>query len=155
MGILAGAFTAKEAARIANVPYQTLVTWSTRGGIAPAPSIRDATGTGKPGRLYSFTDLVELRAIRGLRDMGVSAQALRKVKATLSDFDIDAPLAYLVVSEDGESISIEYDDGAFMELLKNRGQISYRVLDVGHIAQEITEIAGAVLEERKAAVAGG
>ena len=152
LGVLASAFTAKEAARITGIPYQTIFTWERRGGIAPPPSIRAATGSGKPHRLYSFGDLVELRAIRGLRDMGASAQTLRKVRSTMASLDIDAPLAYIVVSKDGKDLSLTYDENTLMDVLRDPGQISMRVLDIPHVTSEIFEIADEVITERAVAI---
>jgi len=55
---------------------RTIDYWAKTGFIAP--SIADATGRGTE-RKYAFDDLVALRVARGLRQAGISMQALRLI----------------------------------------------------------------------------
>jgi MerR HTH family regulatory protein len=55
-------FSAREAARIAGVPYASLDYWARTKLVVP--SIADAKGTGTERR-YSFNDLVALRVAAG------------------------------------------------------------------------------------------
>jgi DNA-binding transcriptional MerR regulator len=64
-----------EVQRIVGISYRQLDYWARTGLVRP--SIRDAQGSGTQ-RLYSFQDLLVLKVIRRLLDIGVSLQKVRK-----------------------------------------------------------------------------
>jgi len=70
----------------------------------------------------------------------------------MASLDIDAPLAYIVVSKDGKDLSLTYDENTLMDVLRDPGQISMRVLDIPHVTSEIFEIADEVITERAVAI---
>src|SRR5207248_2773191 len=78
------AFSSPEVRRLAGCTYRELDYW-TRSGLV-TPSIRDAHGTGTQ-RLYSLQDAVTLRAIKALRNAGLSLQAIRRAARYLGDAD--------------------------------------------------------------------
>jgi len=61
--------------RLVNISYRQLDYWARTELVTP--SVRAAEGSGSQ-RLYSFTDLVELRIIKRLLDAGVSLQRIRE-----------------------------------------------------------------------------
>jgi DNA-binding transcriptional MerR regulator len=69
-------FTACEVVRITGVPYSTLTCWDHADILHP--SVSSATGSGSR-RLYSIADLIAIRAIRGLRQNGISVPAIREI----------------------------------------------------------------------------
>ncbi len=71
------------------------------------PSVREAAGYGS-ARLYSFTDLIQLRVVKILKDKGVSLQKIKKALRYLNKHmpDIDKPLVDLRFCTDGETIFV-------------------------------------------------
>ncbi len=61
--------------KLVDITYRQLDYWARTGLVTP--SVRAADGSGSQ-RLYSFTDLVELRIIKRLLDAGVSLQRIRE-----------------------------------------------------------------------------
>jgi DNA-binding transcriptional MerR regulator len=62
--------------KLVDISYRQLDYWARTGLVTP--SVRAAEGSGSQ-RLYSFSDLVELRIIKRLLDAGVSLQRIRQV----------------------------------------------------------------------------
>lgn len=145
-------YKSKEVCRIVGIGYPRLDAWSRRDHFKTA-SIEEAQGRGT-ARLWSFKDMVELAAIIRLRDMGVSLQKLRKAKSLLASMDITIPWTYLVLNDMGD-LTIEVGEDRVMSLLTRPGQYQFIALNVGAVAEEIELRAAQVIDERKAAVAGG
>jgi len=74
MGWLAGAFTAGDVVRLAQVTYRELRYWVEQKLIVPE---KDTAGTGDK-RLFDFRNLVEARVIKQLRNKGMSLQKIRR-----------------------------------------------------------------------------
>ena len=64
--LLKAAFTSTEALRLSSLPYTVANYWDTTGFITP--SVRRSTGIGSD-KLYSFEDVLCLRAAREIRQM--------------------------------------------------------------------------------------
>src|SRR5438067_1642789 len=96
-------FNANVAATLAGLSYRQLDYWDRSRFIRP--SIRAASGHGSR-RVYAFEDLVELRVAAGLREWGVSLQALRRAVAWLRKHraDLARPLASLRFLTDGKRL---------------------------------------------------
>jgi DNA-binding transcriptional MerR regulator len=71
------------------------------------PSVREASGYGSV-RLYSFTDLVQLRVAKTLKDKGLSLQRIRKSIHYLKKAfpELEKPLAEKKLITDGETIFV-------------------------------------------------
>lgn len=69
-------YRAPVVARIAQVTYRQVDYWANTGLVEP--SLQDAAGPGSQ-RLYSLDDVVTLKLIRRLLDLGVSLQRIRHV----------------------------------------------------------------------------
>lgn len=143
-------YTAKETAAIVGVTYARLDAWSRRGEFYTA-SVQEASGRGSK-RLYSFVDLIELSAIKRLRDMEVSMQALRKAKDAMSGLDLWTPWTFLVVSEDGDLL-VEQGKDQVISLLHRPGQYALRVVNLSEVAREVEKKAAEIIEERAVSVA--
>lgn len=74
-GQVLGAFRAPEVCELAGITYRQLDYWSRTELVKPG--IRDASGSGTR-RLYSFKDLVLIKAIKGLIEAGMSLQKVRE-----------------------------------------------------------------------------
>lgn len=101
------------------------------------PSGASAAGPGSR-RLYTFTDLVQLKTISYLLEAGITLQKVRKALAYLAQQmpDIKKPLAelQLVASRDGTFLLVE-SQKRFLELVKTPGRLVFFV-PMGVLAQE-------------------
>lgn len=145
-GLLQEAYTTPEAAGIVGLKYATLDSWSRRGQFFTA-SIRESTGPGRRGRLYSFNDLVGLAAIVRLRASGVSLQTLRKVKRVLQGYDIEqGGWAHLVVS--GDDLILTRGEDELVSVLKRPHQKVLNVLDMVDVVSDVGNEAQKVIQLR-------
>jgi len=67
--MLSETFSARQVAYIAELPYQTVDSWSKK---YTKPSVQKASGRGS-ARVYSFLDVVLIRTISELRKLGCSS----------------------------------------------------------------------------------
>ena len=74
------AFDSKSASRITGVSLRQIQYWDERGFIRPSVKLAEGRGT---KRLYSFADLVQLRAVKNLSQHGLSLKKVRRCIAYL------------------------------------------------------------------------
>jgi DNA-binding transcriptional MerR regulator len=86
------AFTADKVTKLTGLSRRQLQYWDEQRFLSPSVSSRG--GRGKM-RLYSFRDLVSLRAAAALRRDGISLQQIRRVVEHLQGLDYREPLAEL------------------------------------------------------------
>jgi predicted RNase H-like HicB family nuclease len=101
------------------------------------PSVREATGHGSV-RLYSFTDLVQMKVAKTLMDKGVSLQKIRKSITYLKKNmpDIEKPLSELRFLTDGSTVFvITRDDTQIVDTLK-MGQLVFAIA-LGDLVEEL------------------
>jgi tetratricopeptide (TPR) repeat protein len=108
---MSGAYSSREVAEIVGLQESRVRYWAQTGFVGP--SVREG------GRmLYSFSDLVGLKAAKELLDRGVSLQRARKsldaLRAQLPR--LDQPLSSLRVISDGEQILCVADASPFEPL---------------------------------------
>ena len=98
-------FNTKTGSKIIGVSLRQLQHWDEKGLIKP--SIREAAGKGTI-RLYSYTDLIQLRVIKTLRDNRISLQKIwGSLEYLRSHFpEIKKPLLELKFLTDGETIFV-------------------------------------------------
>jgi predicted RNase H-like HicB family nuclease len=91
--------------KIIGVPLRVIDYWDRTNFIKP--SINEASGYGSM-RLYSFTDLIQFKVAKFLRDQGLSLQKIRKSLNYLRKHlpAIEKPLAQLRFLTDGETIFV-------------------------------------------------
>ena len=87
--------------KLVGISYRQLDYWARTGLVTP--SVRAADGSGSQ-RLYSFTDLVELRIIKRLLDAGVSLQRIREAIGYLRKEAAGRPLTDVTLMSDGRRI---------------------------------------------------
>jgi DNA-binding transcriptional MerR regulator len=102
--------------RVVGITYRQLDYWATTGLVEP--SVRDAVGSGSQ-RLYSFEDIVTLKVIKRLLDVGVSLQRIRKAIDYVRDRGLS--LRNLTLASDGETVYAASDTRDVIDLLQ-RGQ---------------------------------
>ena len=80
--------------KIVGITYRQLDHWTRTNLIEP--SVAPAHGSGSQ-RLYSYSDLVELKVVKSLLDGGLSLQRVRKVIEQLRELGTDLAAANLVI----------------------------------------------------------
>ena len=132
--ILQKGFTTDQASRLTGCTKSQLRYWDNVRLVQP--SIR-STG-GRPGvrRVYSFRDLVILRAIRTLKDNGMSLQRIRRAWGYFRRNGVDPGDVKLVT--DGVSIfGIGPDDDQLLDALQE-GQLAFFV-ELDRITRNVEE----------------
>jgi DNA-binding transcriptional MerR regulator len=87
--------------KLVGISYRQLDYWARTGLVTP--SVRAADGSGTQ-RLYSFTDVVELRIIKRLLDAGVSLRQIRDAIGYLRKESGGKPLSDVTLMSDGNRI---------------------------------------------------
>ena len=102
---MTNSFNSKMVSKIIGVPLRVIDYWDRTNFIKP--SINEASGYGSM-RLYSFTDLIQFKVAKFLRDQGLSLQKIRKSLNYLRKHlpAIEKPLAQLRFLTDGEMIFV-------------------------------------------------
>ena len=114
-------FNSKAVSRIIVIPTRVIDYWDRTAFVKP--SISEASGYGSV-RLYSFTDLIQFKVAKFLRDQGLSLQKIRKSLNFLRKHlpEVEQPLAELRFLTDGETIFVLTNkDKVIMDTLK-KGQ---------------------------------
>src|SRR3989304_6014882 len=107
--------------KIIGVPIRVVDYWDRTNFIKP--SVHEASGYGSM-RLYSFTDLIQFKVAKFLRDQGLSLQKIRKSLNFLRKHlpEIENPLARLRFLTDGETIFVLTNKNKEMIDILNKGQ---------------------------------
>jgi predicted RNase H-like HicB family nuclease/biotin operon repressor len=102
---LENSFNSKTVSKILGIPIRVIDYWDRTNFIKP--SVNEASGYGSM-RLYSFTDLIQFKVAKFLRDQGLSLQKIRKSLNFLRKHlpEIEKPLAQLRFLTDGETIFV-------------------------------------------------
>ena len=112
------AYSTQMAAALSGATTGQIRSWRQDRG--SGPFLRPELGT-RPRALYSFRDILALRAFARLRE-DFSLQALRRAVSNLRELgEIDHPSAYSLVAE-GKSIVLYEDDEHGTDLLRKPGQ---------------------------------
>jgi DNA-binding transcriptional MerR regulator len=125
-------FSGTRTAEIVGITYRQLDYWARTDLVRP--SISDAKGSGSR-RLYSYTDLVQLKLIKRLLDAGIKLESVRDVfeelRAHVGD---EIASANLVI--DGSTAVLALDDGMLIDLVR-RGQGVLNVVSLGNVKEEV------------------
>jgi uncharacterized protein (DUF433 family) len=105
------AMPAAAAARLAKVSERRLRSWDETGLLTPG--IKRRLSPRNTVRLYGFPELVELRVITSLENLGVSLRRIRKVVQFLRDEGHKAPLRELRFAVAGNEIFFQRPDGTW------------------------------------------
>jgi DNA-binding transcriptional MerR regulator len=148
--------------KLADITYRQLDYWARTGLVTP--SIRAADGSGSQ-RLYSFTDVVELRIIKRLLDAGVSLRQIRTALGYLRKESGGKPLTDVTLMSDGHRIYACHSGEEVIDVL-SRGQAVFGIAvgpvwadtagDLAHLsADERTAPTPPAGEDRPVAEAAG
>jgi len=120
-----------EAARVAGISYRQLDYWARSGIIEP--TVRGASGSGSQ-RLYGYQDIVLLKTVKGLLDLGVSLQQVRKAINQLRELGIN-DLAQVTLMSDGASVYLPMSNDEVIDLLQ-QGQGVFGIA-VGRVVRDV------------------
>ena len=115
-------YSFRDVATIFDVPESRLRYWAQTGFINP--SVRH---DGR--RFYTFADLIQVRAAKGLLDAGLSLQRVRKNLDALRAIvpTVDYPASKMRICSDGETVVARDDDDQFFEPLTGQLVMEFSV----------------------------
>jgi DNA-binding transcriptional MerR regulator len=132
-------YRAPQVCKLVGITYRQLDYWARTGLLEP--SLRQASGSGSQ-RLYSFTDVVQLKVIKQLLDAGMSLKKIRSAVEILKEqLASDQPLTDVTLLSDGRTIYAATSADEVMDVLR-RGQGVFGIA-VGPVQDEV---AGAIHE---------
>mgnify|MGYP005840019513 CR=1 FL=1 len=123
---MSDSFNSKTVSKILGIPLRVVDYWDRTNFIKP--SVHEASGYGSM-RIYSFTDLIQFKVAKFLRDQGLSLQKIRKSLNYLRKHlpEIEKPLAQLRFLTDGETIFVLTNkDREIIDTLK-KGQVVFTI----------------------------
>ncbi len=129
-------YRAPHVCKLVGITYRQLDYWARTDLLQP--SLRAAEGSGTQ-RLYSFSDLVQLRMIKGLLDAGLHLNRIRQAVDWLREQEIDQPLTEANLVSDGSTILASFDREGTQEYLMDalqRGQGVFAIA-VGQIQRDL------------------
>lgn len=132
-------YRAPQVCSLVEITYRQLDYWARTGLLRP--SLRQAAGSGSQ-RLYSFTDVVQLKVIKRLLDAGMSLKKIRSAVEILREqLASDKPLADVTLLSDGHTIYAATSADEVVDVFR-RGQGVFGIA-VGPVQDEV---AGAIHE---------
>lgn len=131
-GELARGFSTQRTAEIVGVTYRQLDYWARTDLVKP--SLVTASGSGSR-RLYSYSNLLELKVIKNLIDNGIRLEQIRKIFLYLrEDLGTDVATAQLVIS--GSTSVVVHTGEEIIELLQG-GQTALNVLSLAGVKEQV------------------
>jgi DNA-binding transcriptional MerR regulator len=124
-------FRGPQVCAIVGITYRQLDYWARTNLLHP--SISRARGSGSQ-RIYSYSDLVQLKVIKRLLDSGVSLQAARRAIDCLRRSGDDLASANLVIDE-RQSV-LAWTGEEIIDLLKG-GQTVLNIVPLGGVVSEL------------------
>jgi DNA-binding transcriptional MerR regulator len=126
-------FRAPQVCKVVNITYRQLDYWARTDLLTP--SLQDAHGSGSQ-RLYSFSDVVQLKVIKRLLDAGMSLKRIRQAMDILREqMQSDNPLADVTLLSDGSTIYAAKSPDEVVDVFR-RGQGVFGIA-VGPVQAEL------------------
>ncbi len=141
-----GGFRGPQVCKLVGITYRQLDYWARTGLLRP--SLADAHGSGSQ-RLYSYSDVVELKVIKQLLDAGVNLSQARRAIACLRQSGGDLAAANLVLGAEGTVLARSGEE--IVDLLRG-GQ---GVFNIVPLAAVVGEVDAAILVLDRAGAAAG
>jgi DNA-binding transcriptional MerR regulator len=124
-------FSGRRTADIVGITYRQLDYWARTDLVRP--SLADANGSGSR-RLYSYSDLLELKVIKSLLDAGIRLESVREAFTYMRDhLGEDVTTANLVIR--GSAVLVSTDE-ELVDVVK-QGQGVLNVLPLGSVKQQV------------------
>ncbi len=134
------------ACNVAGITYRQLDYWARTGLVEP--TVREASGSGTQ-RLYSFRDILVLKVVKKLLDVGISLHNIRTAIGTLRDRGV-ADLAEITLMSDGTTVYECTSTDEILDLLQ--GDQAVFGIAVGRHVREVEGTLAALPGERATAV---
>ncbi len=132
-------YRAPQVCKLVGITYRQLDYWARTGLIVP--TLAQAHGSGSQ-RLYSFSDVVQLKVIKNLLDAGMSLKKIRSAFEILrAEMDTDQPLADVTLLSDGQTIYAAHSDAEVVDVLR-KGQGVFSIA-IGPVQDQVE---GAILQ---------
>lgn len=126
-------YRAPQVCRLVNITYRQLDYWARTDLIRP--TLAEAQGSGSQ-RLYSFSDIVQLKVIKRLLDAGMSLKRIRSaVQILQGQLESDRPLADVTLLSDGQTIYAARNADEVVDVFR-RGQGVFGIA-VGPVQAEL------------------
>jgi DNA-binding transcriptional MerR regulator len=127
-----GGFHGPQVCGLVGISYRQLDYWARTGLLQP--SVAAAKGSGSR-RVYSYSDVLELKVIKQLLDAGVSLQSARRaVECLREDLASDLASANLVLT--GTSSVLARSNGEVVDLLAG-GQGVFNIVPLAGVVGEL------------------
>lgn len=128
-----GGYRAPQVCNLVGITYRQLDYWARTDLIRPA--LRQASGSGSQ-RLYSFSDVVQLKVIKRLLDAGMSLKKIRSaVEILRQQMDSNQPLADVTLLSDGQTIYAAHSEEEVVDVFR-RGQGVFGIA-IGPVQDEV------------------
>ena len=121
-------FRQSAVCRTVGISYRQLDYWARTKLVVP--TIQAASGSGSQ-RMYSFSDVVELRIIKKLLDAGVTLPKIRKAVTYLRE-DLNRPLRDVTLVSDGKTIHACISNDEVVDVLRSGQGVFAIALDKVH-----------------------
>ena len=126
-------YRAPQVCSLVGITYRQLDYWARTDLLKP--SMQGASGSGSQ-RLYSFTDVVQLKVIKRLLDAGMSLKKIREAVENLREaMASDQPLRDVTLLSDGATIYAAHSPDEVVDVFR-RGQGVFGIA-VGPVQQEL------------------
>ncbi|HEY1832038.1 MAG TPA: MerR family transcriptional regulator [Acidimicrobiales bacterium] len=127
-----GGFHGPQVCSLVGITYRQLDYWARTGLLQPSVALAKGSGT---RRIYSYSDVLELKVIKQLLDAGVSLQqARRAVECLREDLGVDLASANLVLT--GTASVLAKDNGAVVDLLAG-GQGVFNIVPMAGVVDQL------------------
>ena len=126
-------YRAPQVCKLVGITYRQLDYWARTDLLVP--SLQPASGSGSQ-RLYSFTDVVQLKVIKRLLDAGMSLKKIRSAVEILRErLDSEQPLADVTLLSDGQTIYAAHSPEEVVDVFR-RGQGVFGIA-IGPVQDEV------------------
>ena len=126
-------FRAPNVCNLVGITYRQLDYWARTKLITP--SIQAAHGSGSQ-RLYSFTDVIQLKVIKRLLDAGMSLKKIRQAMEILREqLRSEQPLRDVTLLSDGQTIFAAHSSDEVVDIFR-KGQGVFGIA-VGPVQEEL------------------
>ena len=126
-------FRAPQVCNLVGITYRQLDYWARTDLLRP--SIQTARGSGSQ-RLYSFSDVVQLKVIKNLLDAGMSLKRIRSAMEIMrEELESERPLQNVTLLSDGQTIYAAHSPDEVVDVF-TRGQGVFGIA-VGPVQEEL------------------
>jgi len=126
-------YRAPQVCKLVGITYRQLDYWARTDLLVP--TLKAATGSGSQ-RLYTFTDVVQLKVVKRLLDAGMSLKKIRSAVEILREqMDSNQPLADVTLLSDGQTIYAAHSEQEVVDVFR-RGQGVFGIA-IGPVQAEV------------------